>query len=124
MLFTTDWADACVFTYSLWARFANRFSTEKVKFVEINCSKFKTLAKSFKVNDSDPNQLPTLILLEDNVESLRFPPIDYKTGSIGKSVSFKEKELIKYFDLDKRFLATNVIKSQNAAGIQKKKANV
>lgn len=90
--------------------------------MEINTQKFQSLAKQFKVNNQDANQLPTLILLEDNLEFLRFPPIDYRTGSIGKSIAFKEKELVKYFDLDKRFLATKV--DPNTAPIQKKKANV
>ena len=50
--------------------------------------------------------MPTLILLEDNIEYLRFPPIDYDKGTLGRVVAYKEKELIRYFDLDKRFLAT------------------
>lgn len=75
--------------------------------VEVDTMRFPQIAKTFKVNVRDTNQLPTLILLEDNLEFLRFPPIDYKTGSIGKSIQFKEKELVTYFDLDKRFLATN-----------------
>ena len=44
--------------------------------------------------------------MEDNLESLRFPPIDVNTGAYGRVVNYKEKELIKYFDLDNRFLAT------------------
>ena len=62
----------------------------------------------FSVNHRDGKQLPTLIMLEDNKEYLRFPPIDYEKGTIGKVISYKEKELIKYFELDKRFLATNI----------------
>ena len=49
---------------------------------------------------------------------------DYKTGSIGKSIQFKEKELITYFDLDKRFLATNTLEQEEKTKIIKKKANV
>lgn len=30
LLFTADWAEPCIYSYSLWVRFANRFSTEKV----------------------------------------------------------------------------------------------
>lgn len=78
-----------------------------MQFVEIDTSKFDKLARFFKVNYKDGNQMPTLILLEDNVEYLRFPPVDYEKGTLGKVITFKEKELIKYFDLDKRYLATN-----------------
>lgn len=68
--------------------------------------------------------MPTLLLLEDNVEYLRFPPIDYKTGAIGKAVNFKEKELVQYFDLDKRYLATNSLGKETQDAPIKKKANV
>ena len=63
--------------------------------------------------------MPTLILLEDNREFLRFPPVDFEKGTLGRVISYKEKELIKYFDLDKRFLAT--FKEEQ---VVKKKANV
>ena len=61
------------------------------------------------MNCRDGNQMPTLILLQDNVEYLRFPPMDYEKGTIGRVISYKDKELIKYFDLEKRFLATKHI---------------
>jgi hypothetical protein len=64
--------------------------------------------------------MPTLILLEDNVEYLRFPPVDYEKGTLGKVITFKEKELVKYFDLDKRFLATNIDSKQETTIIKKK----
>ena len=57
-----------------------------------------------------------MILLEDGVEYLRFPPVDKETGKTGRVLGYKEKELIEYFNLDTRFLATQ------DAGIQKKKA--
>ena len=56
------------------------------------------------------------MLLEDGQEYLRFPPIDSETSKIGRVVDYKEKELIKYFDLDNRCMATQDI------GIVKKKA--
>ena len=42
--------------------------------------------------------------------------MDPKTGKVGMILSFKEKEIVRYFDLDKRFLATKDI------GLKKKKA--
>lgn len=61
------------------------------------------------------SQLPCLILFEDGREVSRFPMQDEK-GRDAVSVNYKEKELIKYFDLDKRWLATRDV------GVQKKKA--
>jgi len=40
-----------------------------------------------------------VVLLEDNKECLRFPPIDEK-GKQGYVLAWKERELAKYFDLD------------------------
>ena len=62
------------------------------------------------------NQLPTLMLLEDNVEYLRFPPIDVATGKAGRVVNYKERELLKFFELEARCLATQDIH------VEKKKA--
>ena len=108
-MFTAPWADNCYFTYPLWVKFANRFSTPKMKFVEIECGtgRFDSIARAFKINLSNvAEQLPTLILLEDDVECLRFPPVDSETGQRARVLNYKERELVKYFDLDNRFLAT------------------
>ena len=90
-----------------------------MKFVEIECGaggRLDSIAKAFKINLSNvENQLPSLILLEDGVEYLRFPPKD-EDGKSSRVINYKEKDLIKYFDLDNRCLATQDI------GIQKKKA--
>ena len=80
-----------------------------MKFVEIDCagSRFDSIARAFKINLSNVgNQLPSLVLLEDGAEYLRFPPVDKDTGKTARVLDYKEKELIKYFDLDNRFLAT------------------
>ena len=117
LVFTASWADQCYFTYPLWIKFANRFSNERVQFIECNASRFERLCQQFRISTSSvANQLPTLLLLEDNVEYLRFPPIDVTTGKAGRVVNYKERDLIKFFDLEQRYLATKDI------GIEKKKA--
>ena len=80
IVFSANWCSRCVYTHSMWVRFSNRFSTENLRFVEVDTTKFIEIARIFKVNARDGNQLPTIILLEDNVEKLRFPPINYDTG--------------------------------------------
>ena len=106
LVFTANWCETCLYTHSMWVSFSNRFSTEKVKFLELDTTKFSEVAKHFKVNPNDGNQLPSLVMLEDNIEALRFPPIDFDTLKVARTVGFKEKELIEYFDLQKRYLAT------------------
>ncbi len=81
----------------------------------------ETLARKYKVNISGlAGQLPTLILFEDSAECLRFPPIDTKTGKYGTVIDYKEKELVRFFDLDKRYLATRDIGAN--VGTKKKAA--
>lgn len=120
LIFTANWCETCVFTYTIWVKFANRFSTSKMRIVEVDTQRNEKVARFFSVNHRDGKQLPTLILLEDNKEVLRFPPIDYEKGKMSKVVAYKEKELIKYFDLDRRFLATNVQDSVEKPVVKKK----
>eukprot|EP00356_Strombidium_inclinatum_P010667 CAMPEP_0170481726 /NCGR_PEP_ID=MMETSP0208-20121228/2061_1 /TAXON_ID=197538 /ORGANISM="Strombidium inclinatum, Strain S3" /LENGTH=60 /DNA_ID=CAMNT_0010754479 /DNA_START=590 /DNA_END=769 /DNA_ORIENTATION=+ len=60
-----------------------------MKFVEIDTQRLPELTKMFKVNAKDGNQLPTLVMMEDNKEVLRFPPVDYEKGTLGKVLNFK-----------------------------------
>ena len=62
-----------------------------------------------------------MILFEDGKEIIRFPlAADDKNAKDYSNVSnYKEKELIKYFDLDKRYLAT---RAEDNAFTEKKKA--
>lgn len=94
LVFTATWSDTCVNTYSMWVKLANRFSTPKVQVIEVDTSRHESIARFFGVNHKDGNQLPSLVLLEDNKEYLRFPPFDYDKGTLPTTLTFKEKELI------------------------------
>ena len=77
-----------------------------MRFAEMDITSDDSLTVKYKVNLSGvAGQLPTLIMFEDGVETLRFPPID-KTGRHARVLEYKEKDLLRYFDLDKRCLAT------------------
>lgn len=39
LVFTANWCETCTYTYSMWVKFANRFTTEKVKVVEVDTSR-------------------------------------------------------------------------------------
>jgi len=82
----------------------------------VDVGKLESLAKKCRINLSgSAGTLPTLVLFEDGEESERFPPIDPKTGQHGKVLDYNEKEIKRYFDLERRFLATK------DAGVEKKK---
>lgn len=85
IIFSASWCETCSYTNSIWVSFANRFSTDQVKFIEVDTVRFNQVAKDFKVNPNDGNQLPSLVMLEDNVESLRFPPINFETLRVART---------------------------------------
>ena len=120
VIFNAPWSDSCYFTFPMWAKFAIRFTTPKLNFIEVDVSRFESLAKLYKVNTSGFGNLPALILFEDGREVLRFPLAtddkkarEYNAGNIS---SYKDKDLIKYFDLDKRYLATRDTSSPLVTG--------
>jgi len=128
VIFNAPWSDSCYFTFPMWAKLAIRFTTFRLNFIEVDVNRFEGLAKLYKVNTSAFGQLPALILFEDGREVLRFPLAsddkkakEYSPGNIS---NYKDKDLIKYFDLDKRYLATRDISNPlvNGGAIEKKKA--
>lgn len=107
VLFTSANSENCYFTYPMWSRMARRYTTEGLQFLEVDVHSFEGLCSELKINHRLVQQsLPTVIMFEDGREVLRFPfaPEDKNTAS--KQVHYKEKELIKLFDLEKRHLAT------------------
>jgi thiol-disulfide isomerase/thioredoxin len=107
VLFFADWAETCVFTKPIWAEYSIKYSTKKMRFAEVDVANQKELADEYTINTSVMSrQLPTLIMFEDGKEVLRFPPIDDKTGKVGKVLKYDKIEVAKFFELDKRWLAT------------------
>ena len=52
LVFNAPWCSACVFTYSIWVRFANRFTTSKLRVVEVD-TRLEEICRHFKVNAKD-----------------------------------------------------------------------
>ena len=50
LVFNANWCDQCYYTYSLWVKFANKYTTSKMQFIEIDVTQFDSLARHFKVN--------------------------------------------------------------------------
>lgn len=96
---------------------ALRYSTPKLRVLDVDVNRFDSLCRLLKVNTGLQGHLPTLIMFEDGKEVLRFPfAVDDKQAQ-EKTVNYKEKEIAQYFDLDKRHLAT-----RETFGVEKKKA--
>lgn len=85
----------------------------------INLAKLPYLSECYRINTSGiSRQLPTLIMFEDGEEAGRFPPIDPVTRKIPKVLKYGKREILNYFDIEKRYLATRdlwiiVLKSNN-----------
>lgn len=60
-----------------------------MKFGEVNIMVMQDLAKKYTINTSSMSrQLPSLILFENGVEKIRFPPLDPKTGKVGRVLKY------------------------------------
>ena len=117
VIFSAIWSDSCYYAFPLWSRMAHRYSTARLSFVEVDVQHFEGLAREHKVpTNTGSTHLPVVILFEDGREVQRFPCLDEKTKEHMTVVAYKEKELVKYFDLDKRSMATKDI------GVERKKA--
>lgn len=70
----------------------------------MNVTNLPNLAKRFNINTSGfTKQLPTVLILEDGQETVRFPPIK-KDNKVDRIVKLDYKILLKYFDLESRYL--------------------
>lgn len=70
-----------------------------MKFITVNVCKFPELAQSYNINNSGfSKQLPTVMIIEDGEEKLRFPPVD-KDNKVAKVAKYDYKILLRYFDL-------------------------
>ena len=67
-------------------------------------SKVPKLAQRFSINTSGfTKQLPTILILEDGEEAVRFPPIK-DNSKVDRIIKLDYKILLKYFDLESRYL--------------------
>lgn len=63
IIFTNYWCDTCTQTAPLWAQISNKYTTDKMKFGEVDITKLPALAKNFKIDNSGfASKLPVLIL--------------------------------------------------------------
>ena len=45
VFFTASWSEECLYTYSMWAKISNKYTTKKIRMVEVDCSKFDVVCK-------------------------------------------------------------------------------
>ena len=102
--FYADWLYPCHISKELWYEYSNRYTTPSLKFLQVNVSKVPELAKLFSINTSGfTRQLPTVLMVENGYITARFPPIK-ENSKVDKVVKLDYKILLKYFDLESRYL--------------------
>jgi hypothetical protein len=84
-----------------------------MRFLQVNVTKLPELAKRYNINTSGfTKQLPTVLILEDGEETQRFPPIK-EDNKVDRIIKLDYKILLKYFDLESRYLETRPKKIKN-----------
>lgn len=94
-VFNAVWSDNSYFTQTMWVKIANKYTTQRVNFIDLDVGVFSSLARKYNVNTrSTAGQLPTLILFEDGREIERYPFKEEKTGREPVQVDYRERELV------------------------------
>jgi len=106
VFFFASWNQACTDLIPTFAKLAERYSCNSLRFAKVDVSQWPELAKQHKVDTSAmSSQLPALLLFEGGEVSQRLPP----EGS--KPVLIDEAGIIAFFQLDGRLAGTYKSKS-------------
>lgn len=85
----------------MWANLSIKYSTPCLNFIKIDVDLLPTLAERYKISDSFfSSQLPVILLFKNGLEIYRFPCYD-SNGKIQAVRVYKEKEIIRLFDLER-----------------------
>jgi len=88
----------------LWYEYSYRYTTPSMQFLQVNASRLPELATRYHVNISGfTKQLPSIVIIENGQETARFPPIK-ENNKVDRVVKLDYKILLKYFDLESRYL--------------------
>ena len=105
--FYSTLAENCVYLKPIWAQWSLKYTTKKLRFIEVDITNDEGLAKDQKISTSGlSRQLPSLIMFEDGYEVFRFPPLNPETGLSAKVLKWDKKLIKKYFDLERRYIST------------------
>ena len=85
----------------MWAKMSIKYSTPCLNFIKIDVDLLPELADRYKISDSFfSSQLPVILLFKNGLEIYRFPGYD-SNGKIQSVRVYKEKEIIRLFDLER-----------------------
>lgn len=83
----------------MWYAYSERYTTPSLRFLQVNVSRLPAIAKRYHINISGfTKQLPTVLIVENGRETVRFPPIK-EDNKVDRVIKLDYKILLKYFDL-------------------------
>lgn len=98
----------------MWAKVSLNYTTPALNFAGVDVDGSADIAAKYKVINSGIHiQLPILVLIKNGEEVKRYPWND-KNGKPLKVKFYKEKEIIKYFDLEDLYHKTNNVLKKKA----------
>lgn len=90
----------------MWARLSLKYSTPVLNFAKIDIEILPSIANEFKISNSGFfSQLPYLILFKNGEVEETYPGKDSK-GRAYQAKFYREKEIVKIFDLENIYLSS------------------
>ena len=97
----------------MWAKISIKYSTPCLNFIKIDVDLLPSLAERYKISNSFfSSQLPVILLFKNGLEIYRFPGYD-SNGKTHAVRVYKEKEIIRLFDLEKIHSESNNLIPKN-----------
>ena len=100
VIFYSNFSDDCLYTEEIFAKLSIKYLTKSLNFAKIDVDLNEGLCKKLRINLTGMKiSLPYIILFINGQEKERFPGTDRK-GNLLKAKFYREKELVKIFELD------------------------
>jgi len=99
--FYASWSPPCVDLEPTYAELSCKYATDKFKFAKLDLMRWPKVGQDYGIDVSGTSkQLPTLVLFEKGVETVRIPH-RYQDGRVARA-RLRKQDLIAAFSLDDR----------------------
>ena len=100
VIFYSNYSDDCLYTEELFAQISLKYCTKSLNFAKIDIDVNEELGKKYGVNTHRyQNIIPYIILFVNGKDTERFPGTD-KHGNPLRVKYYREKEIVRIFDLE------------------------
>ena len=100
IIFYSNYSDDCLYTDELFTQISLKYCTKSLNFAKIDIDENEELGKKYGVNTHRyQNIIPYIILFVNGKDTERFPGTD-KNGNPLRVKYYREKEIVRIFDLE------------------------